>query len=411
MQSQPGGDRVIFLCDCNGFYAAVEILDRPELKNVPLAVAGSQDDRAGIVLAKNELAKKCGIFTTQTVWQAKKMCPGLVFVPPRHQRYSEISARVNAVYEQFTDQVEPASIDESYLDVTGSLPYFKTDAATLADRVRQKIREEIGITVSVGVSYCKIFAKMGSDYKKPDATTVITRDNYRDILWPLPIGRMLYAGKSTCDVLRKHHILTIGDLARQDAERIEKVLGKSGRGLWLYCNGVDDAPVLRPGETAGAKSVGNGMTFRRDISGEVEIRKALIALSDQVAQRLRGMDRKCRTLQVQVKDGALRVISRQMTLPRSTWLQKELADAAMNIILRNWDMRKPIRALTVTAEHLVEADEAFEQLSLLTPPNDAQHQKREKLESAVSLIRQRLGEGSVHMGMPEDEELGIKRNE
>ena len=411
MQSPTGGDRVIFHCDCNGFFASVEILDRPELKNVPVAVAGSEEDRSGIVLAKNELAKKYGIFTTQTVWQAKKMCPALVLVPPRHRRYSEVSSLVNAVYEQFTDQVEPASIDESYLDVTGSLPYFEVDAGTLADRVRQKIREEIGITISVGVSFCKIFAKMGSDYKKPDATTVITRRNYQDILWPLPVGRMLYAGKSTCEVLRKHHILTIGDLARQDAERVEKILGKSGRSLWLYCNGVDDAPVLRPGETAGARSVGNGMTFRRDLLGEESLRKALIALSDQVAQRLRHMDKKCRTVQVQVKDTSLKVISRQTTLQRPTWLQKELADAAMDILLSQWDMLRPVRALTVTAENLVDADEAFEQLSLLTAPDDAEHEKRERLESAVSLIRERLGESSVHMGMPAEDVPGPRRYE
>ncbi len=411
MQSPTGGDRVIFHCDCNGFFASVEILDRPELKNVPVAVAGSEEDRSGIVLAKNELAKKCGIFTTQTVWQAKKMCPALVLVPPRHRRYSEVSSLVNAVYEQFTDQVEPASIDESYLDVTGSLPYFGVDAGTLADRVRQKIREEIGITISVGVSFCKIFAKMGSDYKKPDATTVITRDNYEDVLWPLPVGRMLYAGKSTCEALKKHHILTIGDLARQDAERVEKILGKSGRSLWLYCNGVDDAPVLRPGQTAEARSVGNGMTFRRDLLGEESLRKALIALSDHVAQRLRHLDKKCRTVQVQVKDTALKVISRQTTLQRPTWLQKELADAAMDILLSQWDMLKPVRALTVTAENLVDAEEAFEQLSLLTAPDDVQHEKRERLESAVSLIRERLGESSVHMGMPEAEEPAIRRHE
>ena len=411
MQSPTGGDRVIFHCDCNGFFASVEILDRPELKNVPVAVAGSEEDRSGIVLAKNELAKNHGIFTTQTVWQAKKMCPALVLVPPRHRRYSEVSSLVNAVYEQFTDQVEPASIDESYLDVTGSLPYFEVDAGTLADRVRQKIREEIGITISVGVSFCKIFAKMGSDYKKPDATTVITRRNYQDILWPLPVGRMLYAGKSTCEVLRKHHILTIGDLARQDAERVEKILGKSGRSLWLYCNGVDDAPVLRPGETAGARSVGNGMTFRRDLLGEESLRKALIALSDQVAQRLRHMDKKCRTVQVQVKDTSLKVISRQTTLQRPTWLQKELADAAMDILLSQWDMLRPVRALTVTAENLVDADEAFEQLSLLTAPDDAEHEKRERLESAVSLIRERLGESSVHMGMPAEDVPGPRRYE
>ena len=247
MAEQPK-DSVIFHCDCNAFYASVEALDNPALREVPVAVAGSPESRRGIVLAKNEQAKARGIFTTQTVWQAKKLCPELMLVPPRHDRYAEISRQVNALYMQYTDLVEPASIDESYLDVTGSLPHFGLSAHALGDQVRWRVREEIGITISVGISFCKAFAKMGSDLKKPDATTEITRENYRDILWPLPVGALLYAGKRTCEQLRMQGIHTVGDLARTDRQALAALLGRGGDALWLAANGLEDAPVVPPEE-------------------------------------------------------------------------------------------------------------------------------------------------------------------
>lgn len=208
-------DRTILHCDCNSFFASVECVFRPELKTVPMAVCGNPENRHGIILAKNELAKKAGVVTAETVWQARQKCPELVLVPPHHQEYVRYSNLVNAIYQRYTDQVEPFSIDESWLDVTGSRTLFGS-GETIADTIRKAVREELGITVSAGVSFNKIFAKMGSDYKKPDATTVISRENYRQLLWPLPISEMIFVGKASRTALRELGIYTIGDLARAE---------------------------------------------------------------------------------------------------------------------------------------------------------------------------------------------------
>ena len=210
-------ERLILHCDCNNFFASCECIDHPELKNVPMAVAGDPATRTGIVVAKNELAKKAGVRTTDTVWQAKRKCPGLVLMPPRHRLYSDVSRRVNQIYLSYTDRVEPASIDESYLDLSGTLSYYGMTARQLADDIRRRVREEIGVTISVGVSYNKVFAKMGSDYRKPDATTLVTPENFRDLLWPLPIREMLFVGRASARVLTAKGIYTIGALGRARA--------------------------------------------------------------------------------------------------------------------------------------------------------------------------------------------------
>ncbi len=396
-------DRIIFHCDCNGFFASVEILDNPALKDVPLAVAGSPESRRGIVLAKNELAKATGIFTTQTVWQAKKMCPELVLVPPRHHRYQEVSDEVNRVYQDFTDLVEPASIDESYLDVTGSLAHFGVDARALADRVRERVREEIGVTISVGVSFCKVFAKMGSDLKKPDATSVITRGNYRDVIWPLPVNALLFAGKRTSDMLRARGLSTVGDVAQADRDALISLLGRGGDMLWHYANGLDDTPVLGPDAHQSAKSVGNGRTYAHDLVHPDEVRTALIALSDELATRLRESAMKCRAVQVSIKDPQLKVIVRQMQTGRPTWQRKEISDTALKVLDSQWKQGAPIRALTVTAENLVPAEEAMEQLSLFDQLPQQNRDKREKVEKAVLELRQKYGYGSVKLAIGDEE--------
>ena len=236
-------DRIIFHADCNNFFASCECLERPDLRLVPMAVAGDPESRKGIVVAKNELAKKAGVKTTDTVYQAQRKCPGIVFLPPRHHFYSEISKRVNAIYLEYTNLVEPASIDESYIDMTSTVTALRTTPVALADELRRRMREEIGITISVGVSFCKVLAKMGSDYKKPDATTLITRENFKDLLWPLPVGELFMAGKAAVATMNKKYIRTIGDLARQTPEAMHNLLGKHGDLLWRYANGIDDEPV------------------------------------------------------------------------------------------------------------------------------------------------------------------------
>lgn len=411
-------ERAVLHCDCNGFYASVECLDHPAYWTVPMAVAGDPKDRSGIILAKNELAKQYGIVTAETVYSAKRKCPELTLVPPRHWRYSEISKQVNEVYLQYTDQVEPFSIDESFLDVTGSLSYFRASARELADRIREQVRREIGITISVGVSFNKTFAKIASDMKKPDATTEITRENYQALLWSLPIRDMLFIGKAGMALLENHDVHTIGDFARMPREVAVRLLGKNGEGLWNNANGLDDSLVRRFGEHEPLKSVGNGMTFRRDLTCEDEIMQGVIALSDEVAVRLRECGMKARTLQVTIRDPKMKTITRQAPLGAPTHLHKELVDTAMAILRAKWRITPdgrcaPIRALTVTAQNLVREGEAAEQMNLFELAGEtkpaANKAKLERLETAIGQLRARHGADSVSMGFVENESLGIRQ--
>lgn len=410
------GDRIIFHCDCNNFFASCECLERPELKNVPMAVAGDPEGRKGVVVAKNEIAKKFGVKTTDTVWMARKKCPDIVFVPPRHGFYSRISAQVNEIYRRYTEYVEPASIDESYLDMTGVPDFYGMSACELADEMRRRIRDEIGITISVGVSFNKVFAKMGSDYKKPDATTMISRENYREILWPLPVSQMLYVGKSALETLKRKYIFTIGDLAQCSRSALVDLLGKLGDQLWIAANGLDSEGVRLFGEEPEVKSVSRGMTFRRNLVTESEVHTGISALSDEVASTLRRQGLKGSVVQVQIKDPEFRSISRQMTLERCTCLQHEIQDVAMGLVKQHWRIGAdaPIRALTVGVTHICAAEEAGEQLSLFDfAPGEnrsAQREKREKLEAAVDLLRQKHGRGAITLGFMENEEIGVHRN-
>ena len=233
------GERIILHCDLNSFYASVELLDKPALWEVPVAVCGDPKTRHGIILAKNEPAKKYGIQTAETVWQAKKKCPGLVLLPPHHDLYKMWSVRVNDIYERFTDLIEPFGIDESWLDVTNSLHLFGGDAKALADTLRERIKREFGLTISVGVSFNKVFAKLGSDYKKPDAITRIERDNYKEIAYPLPATDLFYVGPATERKLRGVGIHTIGQLAEASPKLLEYKLGKMGLVLHTFANGLD----------------------------------------------------------------------------------------------------------------------------------------------------------------------------
>lgn len=404
-------DRVIFHADCNNFFASCECLERPELKDVPMAVAGDPENRVGVVVAKNELAKKFGVKTTDTVYAAKKKCPGIVFVPPRHHYYGAISRRVNAIYCEYTEYVEPASIDESYLDVTQALPFYGLTPRELADELRRRMREEIGITISVGVSFCKIFAKMGSDYKKPDATTVITRENYRDMLWPLPVSDLLFAGKAAVKRLNKKEIRTIGDLAQTPADDIHDALGKQGDMLWRYANGIDDSPVQLFGTAREIKSISRGRTFKRDLVTEMEIHTAIAYLTDEVARNLRRHDLKGEVVNVQIRRPDMTEISRQTTLGRYTYLQHDIQKTAIQLVRDNWRIGEPIRAMTVGVTRLVPSGEAVEQLSLfdLVEDNARDRNRQERLEAAVAALREKHGNYSITLGFQNNEDIGLRR--
>lgn len=398
-------DRTILHCDLNGFYASVECLYRPELRDVPMAVSGNPENRHGIILAKNERAKKFGIVTAETVWQAKKKCPGLVLVPPHHDKYYEFSRLVNELYETFTDMVEPFGIDESWLDVTGSLHLFG-NGKEIADSIRESIKSKLGLTVSVGVSFNKIFAKLGSDYKKPDATTVISRENYKDIIYPLPVSDLLYVGKAATDALAQIGITTIGQLAGHDRQVIAARLGKMGEMVHDYANGIDDSPVNFAHAGQAAKSVGNGMTFRRDLIGMEDIRAGVMPLADTVATRLRQSGQKCSTVQVVIVDHEFKTISRQRKLEKPTHLSMEIRDTAIGIIKAAWNLKAPIRMLTITGMNLVD-ENATEQISFFGEEADVKRQKIEKIEHAVDSIRSRFGRDSISFGANKNSDIGI----
>lgn len=390
-------DRTILHCDLNAFYASVECVFNPHLKAVPMAVAGNPEHRHGIILAKNELAKRAGVKTAETIWQAKRKCPTLVLVPPRHGEYARYSRLVNQIYQEFTDLVEPFGIDESWLDVTGVLHLFG-DGQGLADRIRQTVKDRLDLTLSVGVSFNKIFAKLGSDYKKPDATTVITQDNYQSILWPLPVSRLLFVGKVTARSLFRIGVSTIGQLAAMDRKALVQLLGKTGGMLHDYANGRDDSPVRSAYADEDLKSVGNGTTFDHDLLGFQEILSGLLPLCDQVATRLRRHGLKCRVVAVALKDPHFRTSSRQKTLPSPTYLTRELSDTAMELIRGFWDEKKPVRAMTVTGSSLVAEEEAVEQLSFFDQLDQVDRKKYEKLDQTVDEIRRRFGEKAIGLG-------------
>ena len=386
-------DRIILHCDCNSFFASVSLLPYPELKDKPVAVGGSSENRHGIVLAKNEAAKKYGIKTAQTIQSAKKLCPDLIILPPQRERYEYFSKIINGIYNKYTDLVEPFGIDESWLDVTNSVHLFAPDGKTLADEIRQRVYCETGLTISVGVSFNKVFAKLGSDYKKPDAITVISQENYRDIVFPLKVEELLYVGRNTAETLHKLGIRTIGQLAAADIKLLEDKLGKHGTDLHIYANGLENSPVMPFDAQREVKSVGSGNTFYRDISGLSDIKPALMVLSEQVGHRLRKHGLYANGVQITIKNPALASFTRQCRIP-STNVSDSIYHTALELLVKNWNVKMPIRALTVTALDLSE-DKKARQINLFDAPETQDDTKKENLQKALDSIKQKYGKTAV----------------
>ena len=386
-------ERTILHCDLNSFFASVELLSLPNLREKPVAVCGNPENRHGIILAKNEPAKKYGVATAETIWQAKRKCPELILIPPHREQYYKYSRLVNEIYESYTDRVEPFGIDESWLDITETMHLFGGSGQKIADRIRQQIWEELGLTISVGVSFNKIFAKLGSDYKKPNATTVITRENYRQLLYPLPVSALLYVGHAAENTLRSMGVRTIGELARLDKDVLSRALGKAGESLYEYANGLDQSPVRFANEREEVKSVGNGMTFSRNLEGEADVRAGVAFLTDSVASRLRRAGLKGATVHIYIKNPKFQSISKQKALPHPTDLSRELFAAVMELVEQCWRYSDPVRMMTITVTNLVESDCA-EQLSLFDTSRP-HREKLEKLETAVDGVRSRFGKGII----------------
>ena len=388
-----GVDRVIFHCDLNSFYASVELLDHPELKDKPVAVCGDPESRHGIILAKNEPAKQYKVQTAETIWQARRKCPDLVLLPAHHWKYREYSKKVNAIYERYTDLVEPFSIDESWLDVTGTLHLFGGDGRALADEIRRVIRQELGLTVSVGVSFNKVFAKMGSDYKKPDAVTVFGREQMESVIWKLPAQALLFVGPHTGKTLEKFGIHTIGDIARMELPAMRRMLGRAGEALWTYANGLDTSPVAAAGAAEPPKTIGNSTTLPHDVTSEEEVRRTLLELAESVASRLRHQGMKAGEVQLTVKSGDFQEYQRQCRLEPAVCDARSLYRAALELY-RKEDRRWSVRLLGLRAGKLVEASGA--QVSFFDRTEGLE--REERLETAVDALRERFGGGSVRRG-------------
>ena len=386
--------RVILHCDCNCFFASVEMVAHPEYRNVPMAVCGSKAERHGIVLAKNELAKKAGVSTGEVIWQAKRKCPSLVIAEPHYNLYEEYSAEVNRIFAEYTDMIEPFGIDESWLDVTGSA-YLFGSGKKIADEIRQRIKKELGITVSVGVSFNKTFAKLGSDYKKPDATTVITPENYRELLFPLPIGDMLYIGRHTVPRMKLLGINTIGDLASSDVDMLGTQFGKTGRMMYELCNGRDVSPVISVPPKA--KSYSNGMTFVRDLENERDYRAAVTYLAEKVSFRMRRDRAKCRVAGVAVRDTLLNVTDRRRRMASATSSTDVLINEFWNLLVLNWDVSKPARSITLFCSD-VENEFPSEQLKFFYSAEETRIMKGESLDASVDKLRERYGKGIICRG-------------
>lgn len=383
---------VILHSDMNNFYAYVECLDNPGLRGKPMAVTGDPEARHGIVLAKNYEAKNYGITTGEPLWMARQKCPEIIFTPPRYDRYIQFSQAASQIYEDYTDKVESFGLDESWLDVTESTNLFG-DGKKIADEIRTRVKHELGITASVGVSYNKIFAKLGSDMKKPDATTVIAQD-FREKIWDLPTDMLLYVGKATYTKLLKYGITTIGDLARTDPSFLERLLGKNGLMLWAFANGLDRSPVSHTYSHRIIKTIGNSTTTPRDLISDTDIKIILYILSESVAERMRMEHFYCRSVQISIRDNTLVSYERQGRLSIPTCTAQAIFEKAYELYRSNRPIN-PVRSLGVRACRLSYME--YRQLSFLE--NAAKDQRQEELERSIDKIRQRYGHYSIQRGI------------
>lgn len=383
-------DRTILHIDVNNFFASIEIMLNPNLKGLPVAVCGSEDDRHGIVLAKSYEAKKSGVKTAETVWQAKKKCPNLIIVPPQYEEYKKYSKLIQNIYYSYTDQVEPFGLDECWLDVTGSLKLFG-NVENIAEEIKERVKKEIGVTVSIGVSFTKTFAKLGSDLKKPDAITYISKENFKNIVWPLVTNEIIGVGKSTFKILEEMNLKTIGELANCDISLLEQKLGKHGRILWKRVNGIDDEIVDANMYIANPKSIGNGKTFRNDLTKINDIRSAFQNLTYEISNKLKKHRLESKNIQIVIRDNQFNDKQLQCELPTITSSSLIITNTAMDLF-KKYKWNKPIRALTIRAINLIE-EGTNDQISLFEEKDE--YEKIKKIDKVMFEINNKFGPNSV----------------
>lgn len=386
-------DRQILHIDMNNYYASVESMYNPELKKNPLAVCGDPVNRHGIVLAKNELAKRFGVKTGEAIWEAKLKCPRLVIVPPQYSRYIRFSRLARRIYAEYSDRVEPFGLDENWVELTHC---SRSDGEAVAEELRCRIRRDLGLTVSIGVSYNKIFAKLGSDMKKPDAVTVIRRDSFREKVWPLPVSDLLGVGPATTRKLGRIGIRTIGALANLEPVLLRKLFGVIGLMLHDFANGKDTSPVAIEGRELPIKSIGNSITAAHDLTHETEIRAVAQMLAESVAARLRDAGYLAGTIAVSLRDYQLYNFERQMPLAKPTQLAAELTEAASALLLANFREGQWIRSLGVRASNLIPAAD-MRQLSFLA--DELARESRLAFEQTMDSLRERYGGLIVRSGL------------
>lgn len=388
-------ERTILHSDMNNCYASIELLYRPELRGKPLAVGGDPEARHGIVLAKDQLAKKAGVKTGMALWQARQVCPDIVFVPPRMDLYLKFSRLAHEIYGEYTDKQEAFGIDESWLDITESCS-IKGDGMTVANQISRRIKKELGITVSIGVSWNKIFAKLGSDYKKPDAITEINKENFKEIVWPLKAEELLYVGRATKRKLNQYGIRTIGELATADRSFLYRTLGKMGVVLSVFANGDDQTPVSHEDEHAPIKSIGNSTTTPRDFENETDVSIIIYLLAESVSARLRENHFVGDVIEISVRDNELHSFTRQRKVAMPTNITSEIGSYAMEIFKENYNWNKPIRSIGVRVADLM-TDTVPVQLDLFN--NQERRERQHKMDLTVDEIRRRFGYYSIQRGM------------
>lgn len=379
--------QTILHADLNCFYASVEMNEHPELRGKAIAVCGSTEDRHGIVLTASYPAKCRGVRTGMANWEARQACPGLICVSPNYELYLHYSRIVRSIYRDYSDRVEPFGMDEAWISVDAGERGLQT-----AEIIRKRVREETGLTVSVGVSFTKVFAKLGSDMKKPDAVTVITKENFRGKVWPLPVQELLYVGRATGRKLRALNIHTIGDLAMTPPEVLDRNLGKNGVMLWQFARGEDHAAVMPYGYQPPIQSVGHGVTGVKDLENEYEIWRVLLELAQDVGHRLRADGLTAKAVEITVKDCDLFCRQFQAPLPAPSRSPLELAQAGFALFRQRYGWEKPVRALTIRGIRLTAEDVPCQTDMFL---DFRRHEKQRKLDDAVDEIRRRFGTDAV----------------
>lgn len=401
-------ERIIIHSDMNSCYASIECSLNPELWGKPVAVGGSTEDRHGIILAKSEEAKKCGVKTGEVIWQAQRKCPELIILPARFDIYQKYSRLAGSIYSDYSDRVEPMGMDEAWCDLTGFVNNFD-EAKKVAEEIKARFKNELGITVSIGVSFNKIFAKLGSDLASRDAYTVITPDNFKSKVWPLKAGAMMGVGRNTAKKLSDYGINTIGQLAACSEEWLRVVFGVAGISMWKYANGLDNSEVMKKGDNPPAKSIGHGITCKEDLTDNSQVWLVLLALAQNVSKRLYEENKLASAIQIAVRNTQLSTKQFQCELSVSTQSAFEMAKTAFSLFEKNYSWYYNVRALSIRAINLKNENMPFQ---ILFDDNYEKHERQKKIDDTVLGLRKRYGDDAVfNCSLMMEDKMPFKENE